>query len=53
MPETTNDRIQLHIEIDSNQHRQFQLALRKLGYRTISEYIREQVRRVIAEASAK
>lgn len=45
-----NDKIQLHVELTRSQYRKFQAALKKLGYRTISEQVRENVRRVIAEA---
>ena len=50
MSKPKNDKIQLHVEIGRSQYRKFQAALKKLGYRTVSELVREHVRRVIAEA---
>lgn len=50
MPKPKNDKIQLHVEIGRSQYRKFQAALKKLGYGTVSEVVREHVRRVIAEA---
>jgi len=50
MPKPKNDKIQLHVEIGRSQYRKFQDALKKLGYRTVSESVREHLRRVIADA---
>jgi len=50
--ETIDDRVQLHIGIERCQHKQLKAAVKRLGYSTISEYVREQVRRVIIEANA-
>lgn len=50
--ETIDDRVQLHIGIERCQHKQLKAAVKRLGYSTVSEYVREQVRRVIVEANA-
>ena len=42
--------MQLHVELEDRQYREFQLALKKLGYRTVSEFIRQQVRAAIKQA---
>lgn len=42
--------MQLHVELEDSQYSKFQLAVKKLGYRTVSEYIREQVRAAIKQA---
>jgi len=42
--------MQLHVEVDSKQIQKFKAAVRVLGYRTMSEFIREQIRQAIREA---
>lgn len=42
--------MQLHIELENSQAQKFRLAVKKLGYRTMSEYMREQVRLAIKKA---
>ena len=46
-----NDKVQLHVELERSQHQQLKVAMKKLGYRTLSELVRERcVRWAIAEA---
>jgi len=47
-----DDKVQLHVELTRSQLLKFKVALKKMGYRTVSELVREHVRRVIAEAEA-
>jgi hypothetical protein len=45
------EKIQIHVEVERIQYLQFLAALRKLGYTTVSELMREHIRRIIAEAA--
>lgn len=42
--------MQLHVELEDCQYREFRIALKKLGYGTVSEYIREQMRAAIKQS---
>lgn len=42
--------MQVHIDIEDSQLRKFKDAVKALGYRTMSEYIREKIRQAIKEA---
>jgi len=51
MPKLKSDEVDLHVKIPRNQQRMLKVALRILGYKTLSELIRERcVRWAIAEA---
>lgn len=43
--------MQLHIDMLEEQHRIFKIAVKKLGYCTMSAYLRECVREVIERAA--
>jgi len=44
--------MQLHVELENSQYEQFRNAIKELGYRTMSEFVREKVRWAIQEARA-
>ena len=43
--------MQLHIDMLDEQHHRFKIAVKKLGYGTMSGYLRESVREVIERAA--
>jgi len=45
--------MQLHIDIQDELLKQFKVAVKALGYHTMSEYIREKIRQAIREALEK
>lgn len=40
----------VHVQIDESQYEKFRLAVEKLGYRTMSAFLREQIRAIIQRA---
>lgn len=45
--------MQLHIDLDDGQYKRFRAAIKKLGYKTVSAFVREKVRNAIKEAGEK
>ena len=45
--------MQLHINMLEEQHRRFKIAVKKLGYATMSAYVRECVRESIEKAGGQ
>ena len=43
--------MQLHVSLLDEEHRRFKIAVKKLGYCTMSAYLRECVREVIERAA--
>jgi len=39
-----------HIKLDCNQYKRFRAAIKKLGYKTASAFVREKIRQAIREA---
>lgn len=42
--------MQLHVELENDQYTKLRKALRDLGFKTISEWVRAQARQAIREA---
>ena len=40
----------LHVKLDDDQYKLFRAAIKKLGYKTVSAFVREKVRNAIKEA---
>lgn len=47
------EKMQLHIDIQDELLKQFKVAVKALGYHTMSEYIREKIRQAIRDALEK
>lgn len=42
--------MQIHVEVENGQYKRFRAAINKLGYKTVSAFVREKVRNAIKEA---
>ncbi len=42
----------LHVPLDDDQHRKFKVAVKVLGYETMTSYVREKARAAIKQAEA-
>jgi len=42
--------LQIHVEVENDQYKRFRAAIKKLGYKTVSAFVREKIRNVIKEA---
>ena len=42
--------MQIHVEVENDQYKRFRAAIVKLGYKTVSAFVREKIRGAIREA---